>query len=129
MLSSGATAFGYGGVYDDQPGGLSWIEIGGDGQIWFSGYQADLASDGGIISIGNWYNIVTKLEDDREYIYVNGVQVAEGNSRKNTQSAFGCMSGTEELGGMFEGYLASCRVYDRALTDEEIKALSKEFNV
>lgn len=129
LLSPGAMVFGYGGIYDDQAGGLSCIEIGGDGEIWFTGYQADLISDGGIISIGNWYNIVTKLEDGREYIYVNSIQVAEGSSRKNTKSAFGYMSGTEDLGGMFEGYLASCRVYDRALTDEEIKALSKEFAI
>lgn len=95
------------------------------------GYEADLETDSGLWELGKWYHVAMTKDGNTETIYLDGNVVKTGTTSKNTLLGTGLISGIPWAGGvhLFNGSLASCRIYDRVLTDDEIMKLAKEFDV
>lgn len=89
----------------------------------------------GAYQINKWYHIVMKTSNNTMYSYVNNVLKGSG-SRSYKQMAqhflgFNCYKdGGQYTPGIFQSktkyYIASIRLYDRALSDEEIQQLYLE---
>jgi hypothetical protein len=94
----------------------------------YSGNQNDFNTSN-TFSINNWYNVTVTSNNSTSYIYVNGVlQVSQSTGQINNQP------GDREVRlGNFKGYpaqytgrIATCRVYNRALSAAEI---AQNYNV
>ena len=106
------------------------IELRQTGTVLCGGYQADLESGSGLVSLGSWYNVVVTKDGSAEKIYLNGTLIASGTTSKNTVLNGGLISGISWASGvhMLSGYIAAARIYNRVLTAQEIAVLSREFN-
>jgi hypothetical protein len=88
----------------------------------YSGNQNDFNTTN-TFPINNWYNVVITSNNSTCYIYVNGTsQVSAATGQVNNQPA-----SREVRLGNFKGYpaqytgrIASCRVYNRALSSSEV---------
>ena len=88
----------------------------------YSGNQNDFSTTN-TFPINNWYNVVITSNNSTCYIYVNGTsQSSSATGQINNQPA-----SREVRLGNFKGYpaqytgrIASCRVYNRALSSNEI---------
>lgn len=89
----------------------------------------------GAYQINKWYHIVMKTSNNTMYSYVNNV--LKGSDRRNYKQiahhflGFNCYKdGAPYTPGIFQSktkyYIASVRLYDRALSDEEIQQLYLE---
>ena len=89
----------------------------------YSGNQNDFNTTN-VFPVNNWYNVVVTSNNTTCYIYVNGTsQVSNGTGQINNQDA----SREVRLGNFknysaaqYNGRIASCRVYNRALNSNEI---------
>lgn len=75
-----------------------------------------------------WHLVVIKKEETVLFVYIDGekVQQAADNSICNNQNMAPLLIATQGLnkqGGWFKGTLDELRIYNRALTDTEIKTL------
>lgn len=77
--------------------------------------------------LNNWINLIVISNGDTITFYINGIS-------KGTSSTWSINTGNITIGGIgddtrwwFRGYLTAARIYDRALTPEEITTLSQEF--
>jgi prepilin-type N-terminal cleavage/methylation domain-containing protein len=92
------------------------------------GSQASFNSTGPTVTDGNWHNCVYTFDGSVEKIYVDGVL-------RNTQNTSGTLTGNNEnvsIGAekssttsmyYFDGLIDEVRIYNRALSDAEIKAI------
>ena len=85
------------------------------------------------IAIGTWQHIVAIQDsahaNDKRRLYINGAQVASRNSTESSASEGDLFIGSRGKSNGYEafaGYLDEIRIYDRALTDVEIGALSAQ---
>lgn len=86
---------------------------------WY--WNDDLRTES-IIESDNIYTITVLYNGTNRRIYLNGEMVAEDNATPNT--ILGNITIGDEIpnqDGFFNGKVYSVRIYDRALTDEEIK--------
>ena len=91
-------------------------------------YQVDTAE---ILSPNTWYHIVGIFDraSDKGYVYINGVLEAEGplpdaQSTNDGLAKIGCRNSvTDEP---FDGTIDEVRIYDRALSPEQIQRLYEE---
>lgn len=90
----------------------------------------DISSGGAPLTPGEWYHIVGVYEPStRVTLYLNGVNVAENTtsipaSIHNTAEPLGFGGdGYGFGGGRFEGKMDDLRIYNRALSDEEVSIL------
>ena len=89
----------------------------------YSGTQNDFDTSN-VFPINNWYNVVVTSNNTTCYIYVNGTsQVSNVTGQINNQDA----SREVRLGNFknysaaqYNGRIANCRVYNRALSSSEI---------
>ena len=99
--------------------------------ITFAGYGGanNLSTDGGLIATDKWYHIAVTKDGAEENIYINGVLKASGETGKDTWLDCGQIADTTDSDKYrYDGSLAACRVYNRALSPDEIALLAKEFS-
>lgn len=89
----------------------------------------------GTLSLTTWYNLVCTDDGATFKLYLNGVHVNSvnvGEYRKapsdTLKTGITCADSTPDFGPYnLRGYMASARIYNRALSAAEVFALSKEF--
>ena len=79
----------------------------------------------GTLSLDTWYHVISSWDGTNSYLYINGVQAGtdttgSGTLATNTLSLFIGKGGTEPY--YHNGTIDEVRIYNRALTAEEIKA-------
>lgn len=79
------------------------------------------------LSADTWYSAQMKFDGTQISLYLNGeLQLQLNVSLKTIQSGV-WIGKSPSNDGAFNGYLSSLRVYNRALSDAEIKLLAREF--
>jgi hypothetical protein len=98
--------------------------------IWFDEGQNKIASfDGSNVQYSNsnynsntWYNIVYKYDGTDGYIYINGI--LDITTSRNFSDSLDLMIGNDGAGGKyFNGLISNVRIYNRALSSQEIEDL------
>lgn len=82
--------------------------------------------------LDKWYHVTYVVDESYEYLYINGdlVGTSTNNSIDTISDGYPVVMGGSERDVSDRnliGYLAGCRIYNRALTQEEITALASEF--
>ncbi len=111
-------------------GGSNATEIGVISQKFAALFGASAAdiNDGATVSINKWYHVVQVKNGDNGYLYINGAPdgtTKTGLSARNlTHNADWCI-GRQCKGTSFwvDGYIDEVRIYNRALTAEEVAGL------
>jgi N-acetylneuraminic acid mutarotase len=144
ILNPGSGSFGvFAWVKGDEPDKVIISQTGNFGDIWlsidpsgklmtgFSGmYFGDLASET-IVNDGQWHHVgfVYDMDSFHRVLYVDGILVAEDATVVSGMPSDGGLyvGASKELdtGSFFSGLIDDVRIYDRALTAEEIAALSQ----
>lgn len=128
--TSGSLLIGYGDVSTNCFCGLF---INRDKSVCFSGWgsSSELNTDANTILTNKWHHIVATKNGKDEKIYIDGVLMASGESTKNTiNNSIGMIGGNARyFNQYFDGYISSCRIYDKELTGREILELSFEFSI
>lgn len=91
-------------------------------------YGSELGSSIKAYNTG-WHNVVITYDYPTGKLYVDGVFQSSGTFYLNTTTGYLSIGADVNGDTPFSGGIASCRVYDRALNEEEILALSKEFYI
>lgn len=76
---------------------------------------------------GKWVHLAAVYDGQTINVYFNGTLAGSRSKDTNlrlSKGSIGCNTGDGEY---FVGYLADCRIYNRALTDSEIKEISNKF--
>jgi hypothetical protein len=79
-----------------------------------------------IVNNNLWYYVVAMRNSGVKYLYINGVNENSGtDSRELSNSSLPLYMGQANVDGAywFNGYLDEVRIYNRALTADEIKLL------
>jgi hypothetical protein len=120
---------------DTQGGGDRWIKL-DEGKVYFTGYE-DPTVGGGEIEAKKWYCItyVSNKLQNKSYFYLNGKLIDTKDSPASPHSwrtfvsigagHYGYIWDGDGLpdGDRFQGIIDEVRIYNRALSDEEVKAL------
>jgi hypothetical protein len=118
--------FGYGTQTTSQ---MVNIALRSDGSVTNSIY----ADDSNMVIVypdtDKWFNIVLTYDGNTETMYLNGVAGSTTSKTFNTRLSNGWIGHYGSQDYCPKAYLASVRVYDRVLTDDEIQQLAGEFNV
>ncbi len=109
-------------IYPDSP--LKRIRVrvsDGSNQVAFSGLTENLVD-------GSWYHGVVLRSGDNLTVYVNGVydgsiSGVESYNLNNNQNIFIGKQGDDNSNRFFDGLIDDVRIYNRALSEDEIKAL------
>jgi len=113
------------------PGNNSWLLYAASGNMYFYIEESDNSSIGssalGIYSINNWYHVVGVANGSTLKLYVDGV-LKDENPYDGTINPGGPDFRIGGFGGSgttypFNGDLASAKIYNRALSEDEIKLL------
>ena len=95
---------------------------------YFSGsiYGHDLISD--IMNDNEWHHVLFSYDGTKAYLYIDGQKNKESVLQLET-SVTDLFIGVESSNLVYPwtGYIASVRVYERALADEEVQVLAQEF--
>ena len=83
-----------------------------------------------IVSDGQWYHVGFVWDGSYRSLYVDGVEVAKDNAAQNplkraTGGLYISAGKTLAAGTFFSGLIDDVRIYDKALTPEEIEALTQ----
>jgi|GEM_PF-6756978 hypothetical protein len=72
---------------------------------------------------GTWHHVVVKRSDNTYYFYDNGVFINSSTQTKNlmSQKTVRTIGGWNATSGNFNGTIDEVRIYNRALSEEEIK--------
>ena len=105
-------------------------EIRSNGIIFFYwGTGNSLTTSSGVITDGVWQHVaITKSSTSGVVIYVNGVSVATSSNTDNAEAT----TATNRIGGWdgtnygFLGSLDQVRIFDRAITSDEVETLYNE---
>jgi hypothetical protein len=116
-------AFGYGG---NDFGYKFYSGINNSGYVAVTQYGAELTS---VPATLNWQYVTIVYTNNAYHIYVNGVLQNTGSLDTNTVLQDCRVGGSQNAASdeFFTGYVAGCRIYNRALTQDEINTLSNEF--
>lgn len=83
-------------------------------------------------SLGNWVNVVGTWDNGIQRIYINGVLIASSTrafSRINYSSATFLIGAADRgVNNFFNGDIDDVRIYNRALSEDEIKLLYESYN-
>jgi len=113
--------------WDSSQGPAFFTEAGGVLTFEIGPYTNKLSTASGILLSGQWQHLVAVAQGTTLTIYVNGSQVAQGNKTRveNLSAGHFTIAGPTGDGGVnsFPGQLDEVRVYNRALSAEEIKRL------
>lgn len=130
---AGATHAAFCASWDGNTGFILWIGV-GDGNVYLGtaseSTKVNWSGGEAILSDGAWHHLLAKVYDfngssSTAAIWADGVERATNTGIVNTQSTGDLYFGTYLGGsGKYSGLLAEPRVYDRALSDAEIKLLA-----
>jgi len=117
--------------YENKPGYGIGTKVEGNcayAFIWDKGEGYYIATWGGKVPIdGNWHHIVAPYDRDAELIiYVDGEVAAKVNISSKSDSVDNSLNltiGKQSGGQNFSGSIDDIRLYNRALSAEEVKAL------
>lgn len=84
---------------------------------------------GYIMEQNRWYHLAATLNDSTIKAYVNGKEVATFNQSMDVFEGKIGLGGWIDGGYSPDGYVTACRMYNRALTAQEIQKLSGEFTI
>lgn len=101
-----------------------WIGQGENGTLSAYAYDADVI---GPENDGAWHNLCAVYDGSVFKLYVDAVCVGSGSYNLNTASSDVFMGCSINITDFFNGYIASCRIYNRVLSESEIQTLAKEF--
>jgi hypothetical protein len=111
------------GFYIEAAGGNIGFEIGVEGSpVTWAGATASVNS---YLAIGNWAHIVGTADSatGKVYLYINGEQVDDGDfSGQINTNSIPFQIGKRYDGGIFRGIIDEVKIYNRALSSEEIAA-------
>ena len=111
-----------------------------NGSLDFKGGNTTLSTNAGVVTTGNWYNIVctkssTLVGGKATIIYVNGVEVASNNNTSNADGAsdtglnlLGAYNANAAGGNFFylDGKLDQVRIFSSALDATQVASLYNE---
>ena len=107
-------------VYDDQTVGFSTWQCGGSGHS---------EPYGGFISLNEWHHLAASFKEGvANRVYLNGVEVATGTTFKGRpcDGTRPVRIGSREDGQFLNAIIDEVRIYNRALSEEEIRALYEQ---
>ena len=96
-----------------------------NGRMKFEGFHSSAKTDAAMN--GEWACYTMTFDGGNAQLYVNGHKVGGGQvslSTANTFIAIGCIPENNGILEPWTGYLAQAKLYDRVLSQEEIKTLS-----
>lgn len=103
-------------------GGTTMLDVG-------LGNEHETSTDMTMLEVDKWYNITLSWNDGTYKVYLNGEQIASGNytSLENISKTanIGNNGRTDFRDQSFNGLIDDVRIYNYALSDDEIKAISK----
>ena len=109
---------------DGPPAGTSNYEHNND---------VDLLSNGYSLMPGVWYHVCVTKNGKTVKIYLNGKRIAQGNSRgagaKDWRGAKFYVGGSMTNLASFTGWVDEVQIWSKALTDDEVVAAMKGFDV
>jgi type II secretory pathway pseudopilin PulG len=79
-----------------------------------------------VVSLNRWYYITVTFDNNispKLKIYINGQKLQEGNPSTPYILTTDLLIGRRGIGSFFQGVIDEVRIYNRALSDSEIKAL------
>jgi len=105
-----------------------WMDITSNTQISFGGYTpaggGAYVSGNYTFSTGTWYHLAGVDDGLRLRIYVNGKEEANGERADRITDTWSVTAGKKGgISSYFDGRIDDFRLYDRALTEDEIKEL------
>jgi len=115
---------------DDSPqrGYIIYIEPGNTWQFWTGTGTGWNNTAGPAAQLGEWTHVAITFADENKGLYINGRLVAQGTAplSLNTAQPLRIGAGASEGPGdyFFPGMIDDARVYDRALSDEEVAYLA-----
>lgn len=100
-----------------------------NGKVGFNGWGGDGDFDGtNTYDLTKWHHLAMTYDGEKVQIFVDGSPEAEKTVTLNTNPSWeNLVIGKRYNGEPFYGYLAGARIYNRALAEDEIAALAKEF--
>ena len=115
---------------DDSPqrGYIIYIEPGNTWQFWTGTGAAWNSPAGPAAQLGEWTHVAASFENEQKKFYINGRLVGEGTAPLdlNTEQPLRLGAGASEGPGnyFFPGMIDEVRIYDRALSAEEVAGLA-----
>ena len=101
-----------------------WIGQGGDGTLSAYGYDVDAI---GPENDGNWHNLCATYDGSVFKLYADGTEFDSVTFNLNTTSSDLFIGCTVKIDNFFKGYIAACRIYNRAISESEVQLLANEF--
>jgi hypothetical protein len=72
--------------------------------------------------VGTWYHLAVVRSENTFILYKNGISLSQGTSSSSVGTGSSVYMGTETAEGAYlNGLLDEARIYNRALSAEEIK--------
>lgn len=118
------TAIGYGSRSESTTALIGIIN--GD-QLFFGGYNLEIC--GSPQTQGEWYHSVVVKSGTILTIYCNGVVDTAGNVTKSLVQGIGYIGRNSENGEKWHGYLADAKIWNRALTADEVLEVYNAANI
>jgi hypothetical protein len=116
-----------------QSDGVNWLLTDSEGQLMTAlrrGSSGPTLTSGYIITDGDWHHIGVVWDKSHRHLYRDGIEVAEDTSNigylsaSNGNLCIGC-GNAFDTNSFFSGLIDDVRIYDVALTAEEISALAQ----
>jgi hypothetical protein len=123
---------GPGQVALSQNDGVDWLLADEDGHFMTAlrrGSSGRMLTSGYVITDGDWHHIGVIWDGMHRHLYADGVEAAEDTtnlgylSASNGSLCIGC-GNAFDAGTFFSGLIDDIRIYDRALSKEEIASLA-----
>ena len=91
--------------------------------------SSSILQTGVTVSVGEWYHLLVTYNGSTIKMFINGVKSGQLEKKLETTNDPGVYAGylATQNNFDFNGYVAGIRVYNRALSTDEILQLSKEF--
>lgn len=100
-----------------------------DNMLYSWGYLNDRTYENTNIEVNKWYHVVMMHENAKEKVYLNGQLVGERDFNFNTSSVNEVCIGKHGDSYYFCGNITNIRIFNRALTEEEVTQLYNKRNI
>jgi hypothetical protein len=116
-----------------QSDGVDWLLADEDGHFMTAlrrGFSGPTLTSGYVITDGDWHHIGVVWDKSHRHLYTDGIEVAEDTtnlgylSASNGNLCIGC-GNAFDAGSFFSGLIDDVRIYNVAISNEKIAALSQ----